>query len=35
MTPLAEIKLQVNADVASRLGVAGAPQAPWVLREPD
>jgi ABC-type uncharacterized transport system substrate-binding protein len=35
LTPLTEIKLQVNADVASRLGVGGAPEAPWVLREPD
>jgi ABC-type uncharacterized transport system substrate-binding protein len=35
MTPLSEIELRVNQDVASRLGVAGAPPAPWVLREPD
>ena len=35
LTPLTEIKLLVNADVASRLGVGGAPETPWVLREPD
>jgi hypothetical protein len=35
MTPLSEIELRVNADVAKRLGVAAAPPAPWVLREPD
>jgi ABC-type uncharacterized transport system substrate-binding protein len=35
LTPLTEIKLQVNGDVASRLGVGGAPEASWVLRDPD
>ena len=35
LTPLTEIKLQVNGDVASRLGVGGAREAPWVLRDPD
>jgi ABC-type uncharacterized transport system substrate-binding protein len=33
LTPLAETKLTVNADVAGRLGVADAPQAPWVVRD--
>ena len=35
MTPLTEVKLQVNAGVARELGVATAPQATRVLREPD
>ncbi len=35
MTPLTEIKLQVNAGVARALGVADVPQAALVLREPD
>jgi len=35
MTPLTEIKLQVNPGVARALGVAPAPQAAMVLREPD
>jgi hypothetical protein len=33
--PLAETRLTVNADVASRLGVTAAPQAPWVVRDAD
>jgi len=35
MTPLTEIKLQVNAGVARALGVSDVPQAALVLREPD
>jgi ABC-type uncharacterized transport system substrate-binding protein len=35
MTPLTEIKLQVNAGVARALGVAEAPQAALVLHDPD
>jgi ABC-type uncharacterized transport system substrate-binding protein len=35
MTPLTEIKLQVNAGVARALGVADVPQAALVLRDPD
>jgi ABC-type uncharacterized transport system substrate-binding protein len=35
MTPLTEIKLQVNADVARALGVADVSQVALVLREPD
>jgi ABC-type uncharacterized transport system substrate-binding protein len=35
MTPLTEIKVQVNAGVARALGVADAPQAALVLRELD
>ena len=35
MTPLTEIKLQVNAGVARSLGVADVPQAAMVLRDPD
>ena len=35
MTPLSEIKLQVNAGVARALGVSDVPQATLVLREPD
>jgi ABC-type uncharacterized transport system substrate-binding protein len=35
MTPLTEVKLRMNAGVARALGVAAAPQATLVLREPD
>ena len=35
ITPLAETRLTVNGEVAARLGVTGAPQAPWVLRDAD
>ena len=35
MTPLTEIKVQVNADVARALGVADVSQSAMVLREPD
>jgi ABC-type uncharacterized transport system substrate-binding protein len=35
LTPLAETRLTVNSDVAGRLGVTGAPQAPWVVRGAD
>jgi ABC-type uncharacterized transport system substrate-binding protein len=35
LTPLAETRLTVNNDVAGRLGVTGAPQAPWVVRDAD
>ena len=35
MTPLTEIKLQVNAGVARALGVSDVPQAALVLRDPD
>jgi hypothetical protein len=35
MTALSEIELRVNPSVAAELGVADAPPAPWVLREPD
>jgi ABC-type uncharacterized transport system substrate-binding protein len=35
MTPLTEVKLEVNAGVARELGVATAPTAALVLREPD
>jgi ABC-type uncharacterized transport system substrate-binding protein len=33
LTPLAETRLSVNEEVAGRLGVTGAPQAPWVVRD--
>lgn len=33
LTPLAETRLTVNADVADRLGITDAPQAPWVVRD--
>ena len=35
MTPLTEVKLEVNPGVARQLGVAAAQQATLVLREPD
>jgi ABC-type uncharacterized transport system substrate-binding protein len=35
LTPRAETRLTVNNDVAGRLGVTGAPQAPWVVRDAD
>ena len=35
MTPLTEIKVQVNVGVARALGVSDVPQAALVLREPD
>src|SRR5882672_643754 len=35
LTPLAETKLTVNTSVAGRLGVTGAPLAPWVVRDAD
>jgi len=35
LTPLAATRVTVNADVAGRLGVTGAPREPWVLRDAD
>jgi ABC-type uncharacterized transport system substrate-binding protein len=35
MTPLTEIRLKVNPDVATKLGVTGAPPESWVLRAAD
>ena len=35
MTPLTEVKVEVNTGVARELGVAAAPSAALVLREPD
>lgn len=35
MTPLTEVRLQMNASVARTLGIAAAPQTALVLREPD
>jgi len=35
MTPLAEVELRVNGEVATQLGLTGAPVAPWVSRAFD
>ena len=35
MTPLSVLDLQVNLNVANRLGLPAVPQARWVTREPD
>jgi hypothetical protein len=35
MTALGEVAIEVNADVAARLGLPAAPEQRWVLRAAD